>query len=97
VAYSILPFGALCNKAAMCAAYAAKKSGFSRAFGVEDLRDRAIEQLAVGGKYILGVGIAESDFCIKIGCWRRGVIGIKEFCAVVFPHGLAEVSKIAEC
>ena len=32
----------------MCAAYAAKKSGFSRAFGVEDLRDRAIEQLAVG-------------------------------------------------
>ena len=52
----------------MCAAYAAKKSGFSRAFGVEDLRDRAIEQLAVGGKNILGVIIAVSDLCIKIDC-----------------------------
>ena len=96
MAYSILPFEALCKKAAMCAAYAAKKSGFSRAFGVEDLRDRAIEQLAVGGKNILGVGIAMSDLCIKIGCWRRGVIGIMEFRAAVFPHGLAERSEIGE-
>jgi hypothetical protein len=94
----ILPFEALCKKAAMCAAYyAAKKSGFSRAFGVEDLRDRSIEQLAVGSKNILGVGIAVSDLCIKIGCWRRGVIGIiMEFRAAVFPRGLPEVSKIAE-
>ena len=76
--------------------YAAKKSGFSRAFGVEDLRDRAIKQLAVGGKNILGVSISVSDLCIKIGCWRRGVIGITEFCAAVFPHGLAEGFKIAE-
>ena len=40
---SILPFKALCKKVTMCAAYAAKKSGFGRAFGFEDLRDRAIE------------------------------------------------------
>jgi hypothetical protein len=73
-----------------------KKSGFSRAFGVEDLRDRAIEQLAVGGKNILGVSIAVSDLCIKIGCWRRGAIGIMEFRAEVFSHGLAEGPKIAE-
>ena len=43
VAYSILPFKALCKKATMCAAYAARKFGFVRAFGFEDLRDRAIE------------------------------------------------------
>jgi hypothetical protein len=68
VAYSILPFEALCKKAAMCAAYAAKKFGFDRVFGFEDLRDRAIEQLAVGGKNIVGVGIAMSDLCFKISC-----------------------------
>ena len=72
--YSILPFEALCKKATI-----AKKFGFSRAFEVEDLRDRAIEQLAVGGKNILGVGIAMSDLCIEIGCGKRGVIGIMEF------------------
>ena len=33
---------------------------------------------------------------IKIGCWRRGVIGIMEFRAAVFPHGLAERSEIGE-
>ena len=27
-----------------------------------------MDQLAVGGKNILGVGIAMSDLCIKIGC-----------------------------
>jgi len=90
--YSILPFEALCKKATI-----AKKFGFSRAFEVEDLRDRAIEQLAVGGKNILGVGIAMSDLCIKIGCWRRGVIEIMKFLSAVFPHGLAKVSKMAEC
>jgi len=84
------------QKLTACPVMPPKKSGFSRAFGVEDLRDRAIEQLAVGGKNILGVGIAVSDLCIKIGCWRRDVIGIMEFRAAVFPHGLAEVSKIAE-
>ena len=47
----------------MCAAYAVEKCGFSRAFEIEDLRDRAIEQLAIGGKNILGVGIAVSDLC----------------------------------
>jgi hypothetical protein len=77
----------------MCAA---KKSGFSRAFGFKDLPDRFMEQLAVGGKNIVGVDITMSDLCIKIGCWRRGVIGIMEFRAAVFSHGLAEVSKIAE-
>ena len=44
MAYSILPFEALCKKATMCAAYTAKKFGFGRAFGFEDLRDRAIDQ-----------------------------------------------------
>ena len=34
-----------------------------------------------------------SDIRIKIGCWRRGVIGIMEFRAAVFPHGLAERSE----
>jgi hypothetical protein len=33
---------------------------------------------------------------IKIGCWRRGVIGIMEFRAAVFPYGLAERSEIGE-
>ena len=55
-----------------------------------------MEQLAVGSKNILGVGIAMSDLCIQIGCWRRGVIGIMEFRAAVFPNGLTEISKIAE-
>ena len=75
---------------------AAEKCGFSRASGFEDFRDRFMEQLAVGGKNILGVGIAMIDLCIEIGCWRRGVIGIMEFRAAVFPRGLAEISKIAE-
>jgi hypothetical protein len=43
VAYSILPFLALCKKATMGAAYAAKGFGFVRAFEFEDLRDRAID------------------------------------------------------
>ena len=43
MAYSILPFKALCKTATMGAAYAAKKLGFVSAFGLEDLRDRAIE------------------------------------------------------
>ena len=47
---------------------AAEKCGFSRASGFEDFRDRFMDQLAVGGKNILGVGIAMSDLCIKIGC-----------------------------
>ena len=51
----------------MSAAYAAKKCGFSRAFGFEDFRVRFMEQLTVGSKNILGVGIAISDLCIKIG------------------------------
>ena len=33
---------------------------------------------------------------IKIGCWRRGVIGIMEFRAAVFPHSLVERSEIGE-
>jgi hypothetical protein len=33
---------------------------------------------------------------IKIGCWRRGVIGIMEFRAAVFPRSLAERSEIGE-
>ena len=37
-----------------------------------------MEQLAVGCKKILGVGVAVSDLCIKIGCWRRGVRGKEE-------------------
>ena len=52
--------------------------------------------MAVSGKNVLGVGIAVSNLCIKIGCWGRGVIGIMEFRAAVFPHSLAEVSKIGE-
>ena len=80
----------------MCAAYAAKKFGFVSAFGFEDLRDRAIEQLAVSGEKVLRVCIAMGNIRIKIGCWRRGVIGIMEFRAAVFPRGLAEGSKIAE-
>ena len=42
------------------------------------------------------VCIAMGNIRIKIGCWRRGVIGIMEFRAAVFPHGLAEGSKIGE-
>ena len=37
-----------------------------------------------------------SNIRIKIGCWRRGVIGIMEFRAAVFPHGLAERAEIGE-
>jgi hypothetical protein len=44
MADSILPFEALFNEAAMSAAYAAKKCGFSRASGFEDFRDRFMEQ-----------------------------------------------------
>jgi hypothetical protein len=35
---------------------------------------------------------------IKIGCWRRGVGGIRitEFRAAVFPDGLAELFEIGE-
>jgi hypothetical protein len=44
----------------------------------------------------LRVCIAMGNIRIKIGCWRRGVIGIMEFCAAVFPHGLAECSEIEE-
>ena len=43
VAYRILPFEALCKKATIGVAYAAKEFGFGRAFEFEDLRDRAIE------------------------------------------------------
>ena len=96
MADSILPFEALFNEAAMSAAYDGKKCGFSRASGFEDFRDRFVEQLAVGSKNILGFGIAMSDLCIKIGCWRRGAIGIMEFHAAGFPHGLTEISKLAE-
>jgi hypothetical protein len=100
VADSILPFEALFNEAAMIVAYAVKKCdamkkcGSSRASGFEDFRDRFMEQLAVGSKNILGVGIAMSDLCIEIGCWRRGVIGIMEFRVAGFPHGLTEISKL---
>ena len=72
------------------------KFGFSRASGFEDFRDGLMEQLAVGSEKILGVGIAKSDIYIEIGCWRRGVIGIMKFRAAVFPHGLTEISKLAE-
>ena len=58
MADSILPFEALFNEAAMSAADAAKKCGFSRASGFEDFRDRFVEQLAVGSRNVLGVGIA---------------------------------------
>jgi hypothetical protein len=52
--------------------------------------------LAVSGNNVLGVGIAASNLCIKIGCWSRGVIGIMEFRAAVFPRDLVEASKIGE-
>ena len=94
VADSILPVEALFNEAAMSAADVAKKCGFSRASGFEDFRDRFMKQ-KIGSKNILGVGIAMSDLCIEIGCWRRGVIGIMEFRAAGFPHGFTEISKIA--
>ena len=42
------------------------------------------------------VGIAMSNIRIKIGCWGSGVIGIMDFRAAVFLHGLAELSKIGE-
>jgi hypothetical protein len=41
--WELLPIEALCKKATMSAAYAAKKFGFVSAFGFENLRDRAIE------------------------------------------------------
>ena len=89
MADSILPFEALFNDAT-------KKCGFSRASGFEDFQDRFMEQLVAGNKNILGVGIAMSDLCIEIGCRRRGVIGIMKFHAAGFPHGLTEISKLAE-
>ena len=80
----------------MSTADAAKKFGFSRASGFEDFRDRLMEQLAVGSEKILGVSIAKSDLCIEISCWRTGVIGIMEFRAAVFPHGLTEIPELTE-
>ena len=80
----------------MSTADAAKKFGFSRASGFEDFRDRLMEQLAVGSEKILGVSIAKSDLCIKIGCWGRGAIEIMELRTAGFPHGLTEISKLAE-
>jgi hypothetical protein len=59
----------------MSTADAAKKFGFSRAYGFEDFRDRLMEKLAVGSEKILGVSIAKSNLSIEISCWRRGVIG----------------------
>jgi ACT domain-containing protein len=96
VADGILPFEALFDEATMSTADAAKKFGFSRASGFEDFRDRLMEQLAVDSEKILGVSIAESNLGIEISCWRRGVIGIMEFRASVFPHGVTEISKLAE-
>jgi hypothetical protein len=80
----------------MSTADAVKKVGFSRASGFEDFRDRLMEQLAVSREKILGVSIAKSDLCIEISCWRRGIIGIMEFRAAGFPHGLTEIPKLAE-
>jgi hypothetical protein len=91
-----MPFEALFDEAAMSTADAAKKFGFSRASGFEDFRDKLMEQLAVGSEKILGVSIAKSNLCIEISCWRSGFIGIMEFRAAVFPHGLTEISKLAE-
>ena len=43
------------------------------------------------------VCIAMGNIRIKIGCsWRRGLIGIMEFRAAGFPHGLAERAEIGE-
>ena len=50
----------------------------------------------MSGEKVLRICIAMTNIHIKIGCWRRGVIGIMEFHAAVFPHGLAECSKIGE-
>jgi uncharacterized membrane protein SpoIIM required for sporulation len=64
-----------------------------------DLRtfiNRLMEQLAVGSEKILGVRIAESNLGIEISCWRRGVIGIMEFRASVFPHGVTEIPELTE-
>ena len=80
----------------MSTADAAKKFGFSRASRFEDLRDRLMEQLEAGSKKILGVSIAESNLCIEISCWRRGVIGIMEFCASIFSHGITEIPELTE-
>jgi hypothetical protein len=44
----------------------------------------------------LRVCIAVGNIRIKIECWRGGVIGVMEFRAAVFSHGLAERSKIGE-
>ena len=54
------------DEAAMSTADTAKKFGFSRASGFEDLRDGLMEQLAVGSEKILGVSIAESNLGIFI-------------------------------
>ena len=70
--------------------------GFSRASRFEDFRDRLMEQLAVSSEKILGVSIAESNLGIEISCWRGGVIGIMEFRAAVFPHGVTEIPEFAE-
>ena len=80
----------------MSTADAAKKFGFSRASRFEDFRDRLMEQLAVGSEKILGVSIAESNLGIEISCWRGGVIGIMEFRASVFPHGVTEIPELTE-
>ena len=74
--YSILPIDALCKKAAMGAVYAADPACFMRSFEFEDLRVRAVEELAVRCEKVLRVGIAVGNIRIKIGCWRGGVIGV---------------------
>ena len=90
----ILPLEALFSEAVMSMADAAKKFGFSMSSGFEDFRDRLMEQLAVGSEKILGVGIAKSDLCIEIGCWRRGVIGIMEFHACLPPSAMQQVNML---
>ena len=52
--------------------------------------------LAVSGEKVLRFCIAMGNIRIKIRCWRRGVFGIMEFLATVFPHGFAALSKIGE-
>jgi hypothetical protein len=46
--------------------------------------------------WTLGVSIAEINLGIEISCWRRGVIGIMEFRASVFPNGVTEIPKLAK-
>jgi hypothetical protein len=38
----------------------------------------------------------ESNLGIEISCWRGGVIGIMEFRASVFPHGMTEIPELTE-